>query len=302
MRWLSIACLACIACASVACSSNSSNETNETRVDAAVDAHGEVSAEAAPFVCNACSTELSGDPAPASWQCIKTLDAQVVELDGKPIEGVVLMACSPARCVHNDSDAEGKVHLEQCAWLSQPSFRVVGFDQFVQFAIPLRNPATEFTFTNVPLVHLPAAGIAIDVGKAQKLSQNGATLELVAGENNAAIDSLGAYADFRAVEYPAERMVPGLDGGHGFGVVYELGPQDTELSPPAKLTLPNRQGWAAGTAVEFYLQNYDTVKDMPVNIGEWYLVSGGTVSADGATIVTDVGIPRLSLVAVRKKP
>jgi len=301
MRWL------WIAFAGVACSSSPSNDLAPTDAGINADARADVRAEASveaepPFECNACSTELSGEPVPASWQCIKTLDAQVVELDGRPIEGVVLMACSPARCVHNDSDVNGKVHLEQCAWLPQPSFRVVGFDRFVQFAVPMRNPTTEFSFSNVPLVHLPEKGVPIEMGKAQKLTQNGATLELLAGEKNIVVDEFGPYADFRAVELPADRLIPGLDAGYGFGVVYELGPQNTELSPPAKLTLPNRRGWAAGTVVELYLQNYDTGKGAPVDIGEWYLASGGKVTDDGVSIVTDTGIPRLSLVGVRKKP
>lgn len=297
MRWLLGLWFVCTAC-------SSSNEVSSS-TDAATksDARPEVTAEAEPpFVCDVCSTELSGEPVPAGWQCLKTLDAQVEEVDGRPLEGVTLMACSPARCVHNDTDANGKVHLEQCSWLPQPSFRVVGFDRFAQFAIPLRGPATDFSFKNVKLVHLPESGVAFEVGKAQVVTQNGATLELLAGAKNITIDELGAYADFRAVELPLDKQPPGLDEGLGFGVLYELGPQNAELTPPAKLTLPNRKGWPKGTAVEVYLQNYDTVKGAPVEIGHWYLVSGGAVSDDGASIVTDTGIPRLSLVGVRQKP
>lgn len=297
MRWLWLV-LGC-----VACSSNGSNESVVVDAGSKPDARAEVVVDTEPpFVCNECSSEISGEPVPADWQCIKTMDAQVVELDGRPIEGVVLMACSPARCVHNDSDVNGKVHLEQCAWLPQPSFRVVGFERFVQFAIPMRGPATDFSFMNVPLVHLPEKGVAIEAGKAQTLSQNGASLELLAGEKNIVVDALGPYADFRAVELPIDHLPKGLDPGLGFGLVYELGPQNTELSPPARLTLPNRPAWPKGTAVEVYLQNYDTVKDLPVRIGEWYLASTGTVTDDGASIVTDTGVPRLSLVGVRKKP
>lgn len=163
------------------------------------------------------------------------------------------MACSPARCVHNDSDVNGKVHLEQCAWLPQPSFRVVGFERFVQFAIPMRGPATDFSFLNVPLVHLPDKGVTITPGAAQVLSQNGATLTLAAGEKNITLDPFGPYSDFRAVELPLDHLPKGLDPGLGFGVIYELGPQNGELVPPAKLTLPNRAAWPKGTEVEVFL-------------------------------------------------
>lgn len=304
-RWLSLVLASLASLAAAACSSSGVNEAAVVDAGAKPDVRADVPAvvEAEPpFVCDVCSTELSGEPVPPKWQCLKTMDAQVEDLDGKPLADVTLMACSPARCVHNDSDANGKVHLEQCAWLLQPAFRVVGFDRFAQFAIPLQGPATDFVFKHVKLVPLPPTGPAFDVGKAQVLTQNGATLELLAGAANVTIDPLGAYTEFRAVELPVDKQYPGLDDGLGFGLLYELGPQNADLSPPAKLTLPNRKAWPKGTAVEFWLQNYDSVKDVPVDIGRWYRVSGGAVSDDGATVVTDVGIPRLSLVGVRPKP
>ncbi|MBI2394707.1 MAG: hypothetical protein HYV09_34380 [Deltaproteobacteria bacterium] len=297
-RWV-IVCLSLLG--AVACSSE---DANVAATDAGVDARRDTgrppydASANQPLTCEgACSTELSGEPVPAGWNCIKTLDVQVNGLDEKPIEGITIMACSPTRCVHTDTDAAGKVHLVQCHWLTQPSFRLFGFDQFVQFAVPLRNPETSFTFTGVPVTRLPLAGLPIEIGKAQTLTQNGVTLELAAGATNAKIDEFAPYQDYRAIEVP--KWLPELDQGKGLELIFSIGPQNTVLEPPAKLTLPNSKGWPAGTEVELFIHNFDQAKGLPVEIGQWFPGSGAKVSDDGKTIVGQIGW--LSLVGVRRK-
>jgi hypothetical protein len=77
---------------------------------------------------------------------------------------------------------------------------------------------------------------------------------------------------------------------------------DTFFCPAAMVTVPNTPGWAAGTAVEFYVHGL-SVGQEHVPYGEWAKISDGAVSADGTTISTAAGggLPVLSAFGIKKK-
>jgi len=288
----------------IGCSSSSTENTplqdsgkNDSRIDAPVDT--------APFVCVKCNTDISGDPPPAGYECIKTLDAELIDsIDGKPVPNITIMACSNGLCVNEVTKADGRVHINACSYMKDPAFKVFGFTELVPFSVPMRNPKDTFVFEKVPVTRLPSTGLPIKVGEAQTLTMAGLTLETKAGAKNIDIDPFAPYTDFRAVQIPDGKWPAGLDGGHGLEVLFAVGPQNSLLNPPAKVTVPNTKAWPAGTAVEFWLHNFELLVDVPVKMGEWWKVATGTVSSDGKTISTDAdqGLPMLSLFGVRKKP
>jgi hypothetical protein len=170
--------------------------------------------------------------------------------------------------------------------------------------VPLRNPKDTFSFGKVPVVRVPSKGVAIDVGKAQTLTMAGLSLEIAAGTDNVQIDPFAPYIDFRVAKVPIDKLALGLDAGLGLQIIYGVGPQNTVLAAPAKLTLPNEKSWPAGAAVEVYQHNWEQLKGMPVLPGEWWKVATGKVTADGKSIVTDAGtgVTAFGLIGVKRAP
>jgi hypothetical protein len=297
-----LAVLAVLAIDAAGCSSGS-GATNAPS-DGGSDGSGDALPEA-PATCTVCSTDVSGDPPKPGWECIKTMNAQVVDaVDGKPVAKVTIMSCSAGACVNDVSGDDGWVHLTPCAYMQTPAFKVVGFGDWVSFAVPLRNPKDTFEFKGVPIVRLPKTGLPIKPGEAQRLTMAGVTVELAAGAKNIVIDEFSAYSDFRAVSFPVDKAAVALDPGLGFGMIFAIGPQNALLTPPAKLTVPNTKGYAPGTSLELWVHNFELLTGVPVKMGEWWKAATATVSSDGKTVTTDdgQGIPMLSVVGFRPKP
>ncbi len=244
----------------------------------------------APVACTACSTEYSGDPPRPGWVCVRDLAVELVHLDDRPAAGVTAMSCSRGLCMAADSDALGRVHVQPCSYVLEPTFRVVGFDRYVSFAMPLRNPTESFVFERVPITPLPAKGVPF----AAVTSMNGVVLEA----EHVEVDPFGAYADFRAC--PLERVPSGLDRGLGFARMYALGPQDTKLEPRAKLSLPNAERWPAGAEVEVWLHNADLPTGTPAKMGEWWRAARAVVEGDRIVTAPGEGIPLLTVIGVRR--
>jgi hypothetical protein len=275
-----------------------SGKTKDTAVDlGAVDT--------TPATCTVCDTTLSGDPPPTGWECIKTLDAEILDaVSGAPVPNITIMACSGGLCINDVTKADGKVHLVPCHYMKEPAFKVFGFTELVPFSVPMRNPKDTFVYTKIPVTHLPSTGTPIKVGEAQTFTMAGLTLQTGTGPKNMVVDVFAPYPDFRAVQIPDGKWAPELDGGHGLEVLFGVGPQNTTMDPPGKVTIPNVKAWPAGTVVEFWLHNFELLTGVPVKMGEWWKVATGTVSGDGKTISTDAGqgLPMLSLFGVRKAP
>jgi hypothetical protein len=248
------------------------------------DANADVAEGAA--VCEQCSTELSGDPPKDNWVCVKSLQVDLTEADGAPAVGVTAMSCSRGLCMARDSDAHGRVLVEPCSFVLDPTFRIVGFDRYVPFAIPLRGPLGTFAFHSVPLTRLPASGVPIG----PTMSMAGVVVEATKIE----VDEFAPYTDFRAVA--VDKIIPGFDQGLALTRIYALGPQNTKLEG-GRVSLPNRDRWAEGAAVEIWAHNVDLPAAAPAAMGYWWKASDGKVEGD--RIVGE--IPMLTVIAVRPK-
>lgn len=104
---------------------------------------------------------------------------------------------------------------------------------------------------------------------------------------------------FRAALIPTTKT-EAFAPGQAFSMVVALGPTETLLCPPAKLTVPNDASLAAGAAVDFYFQEL-SIEESFGTYGEWTKVASGAVSADGMTISTAdaSGIPVLGVYAIK---
>ncbi len=75
-----------------------------------------------------------------------------------------------------------------------------------------------------------------------------------------------------------------------------MAPTETTLCPPVKVTValphatmtPNDLGWAAGTAVEFWMTTADVGQTYAPYAG-WAKMSDGAVSTDGMSVSTADG-------------
>jgi hypothetical protein len=108
---------------------------------------------------------------------------------------------------------------------------------------------------------------------------------------------------FRAVEVPLAKAPAAVDPSLGFGMVVALTPAAAVLCPAAALSVPNSPAWPAGSRVEVFLHGVDVGEEWAPYAG-WARVSGGAVSADGKTIMTDPdgGLPALSVIGIRLTP
>lgn len=109
----------------------------------------------------------------------------------------------------------------------------------------------------------------------------GASITVAAG----AVDfSPGAESPQRTgllnmVRIPKHRLPGGMPGGQVSDVVFSIQPSGIRFDPPARITLPNDDGFLPGEQVPIMQVNPDT--------GSWEQVGTGTVNAAGKVIVSD---------------
>lgn len=149
-----------------------------------------------------------------------------------------------------------------------------------------------------------------------KLSDSGAQFvggaTLTAGSASLQLEPLGiagfliefATPDeqtFRAGEIPVSEFAK-FAIGQTFVAMWGLGPIETALCPPAKLTVPNTNDIAAGTALDVYYQELGIIESYGT-YGTWNKIGEAVVSADKATIATTDGhhLPILGLIGFKAK-
>jgi hypothetical protein len=293
-------------CCALACSSgsgageqktgpaDSGGTTQEAGSEAGADGAGEA---------GSCSQGCPGT-APANSICAVSADAQVVDTQGAPAVGDVLLLCGLNLCslpVH--SNAQGKVHFDLCLNMKSPALKYLGQASFVSFASAMTQPVE--TFAPATLVALPAQGMAFPSG-AGMVSSAGVNLQVGAGAvtYDPTQPTDANSTEFRAAAMTPAQAPPGLDPSLGVKALWGLAPVNARLSPPGVLTIPNPDptAWPAGTKVDFVLNGLDESPMPAVPYGGWGRVSTGTVSADGKTITTDGGagngLPTIGLVGV----
>lgn len=240
-----------------------------------------------------------------------TIQATLVDQDGKPAEKVVCSLCGVNLCSGpQPSDAGGHVTLKGPGAEQIDARFNVGYDGRGFAKMSAVIPTTpDFDFGTVRVIRLPAfsAGATIVAGK--DAISAGVTLSPPAGAvvtfDDLEFDAtqqrfVAAVVDIRNVS-PAE--LPAVDPKLGLQVLIGTGALGTKICPAARLRFPNVAGWAAGTAVDIYVNGVDTYENY-APYGQWAVIAEATVDPDGATVTTNPGggIEKLATFGARPKP
>lgn len=241
--------------------------------------------------------------------CVETLEVSLVDEEGAPLEGITVFCCGTDICSEPvQTDAEGRAFIEVGSYMIEPAFKVVGGGKFISFAAPLPKDEPNAFFEPTTLIAFPEAGVAFEPGTDQVLTSNGVSLEITA-ETEVEIDELSLPDEedqlFKAVRIPLEKAPPiGAPSPLGNGPIeamYGLAPLSTSFDPPAKLSLPNSEGWEAGTPVHVYVHGVEIDSPHAPYAGWGKIDAGAKVSEDGETIVFEAGIPLLSTIGLGTK-
>jgi hypothetical protein len=234
--------------------------------------------------------------------------ALVLDADGGPVdEGVLVQVCGvnvgTNLCVNDEVDADGSVNVPTDYDFPKPAFKYGDGLRFGKLAILIDVPSDGADLGSVHVPRLPVTGAEVRAGATAESS--GARLTLAA-DTVVEVDRLVYRTEddqaFRAAALPIELVSPKLDGGAGLELLYTLAPIDMTFCPAATLELPNTEGWAAGTAVEFLLQGLDIDQQPWAPYGEWAVVATGAVDESGEYLVTtEGGVRLLGSIGVRRR-
>jgi hypothetical protein len=257
--------------------------------------------------CSATSECDTGGKTPAAGTiCVKTMDAKLLDISGKPLAGVTTTCCGRDVCIYGSTDDAGATHIAVCKYMTDPAYKVLGRSQWISFAAPVPDQQV-VTFAPFQLTPLPAAGVAFPTGGAAgDVTSGDVTLSIPAGAKLTFPIDITTPSDrqLRSAAIAMANAPPAVDAALHLEVLYGLAPLDTEVAPPAKLTVPNSAGWAAGAAVELFVHGMD-INDKFAPYAGWKAAGTATVSADGKTVVTDDGagngLPVVTLIGLRKK-
>ena len=254
----------------------------------------------------ACLAASSCVQAPAQGQeCVTTMNVRLVDPTGGPVAGLPVYLCGTNLCTDpSDTASDGSVEVAACLPFAAPALKVFSDPQWGAFAALLQGAGPSFTLGDVTVAPLPAQGAALASGTAVvasggvALSLEGATVTFDA-EHQTPDSQL-----FRAVAVAASALPASLQGT--VAAAWALAPINTRIAPAAQLQLPNAPGWAAGAAVDVYLDGTDATTTTPVAPwGGWGLLGTGAVSSDGASIVLATaqgGLPEIAMVGVAAHP
>jgi hypothetical protein len=235
--------------------------------------------------------------------CIRGLDAHVVDLDAKPVQGMFVSMCGGV-CVPGTTGADGSVHVKGGYYFTAPGFVVAeGKSRYATYVVPITGSGDITISTPVMVPRFPDGGDAFPpAGTAKAVSSGDVTLQ-VAATTVVTIDPiLWETADdkaFRSVTVALDHAPAFLDPSLGVELLYAVGPFETELAPPVGVALPNAKAWPAGTAVDILTHGYLTTEPGYATLAK---VATAHVSADGTKISTDAGqgIDRLTWIGVRR--
>jgi hypothetical protein len=244
---------------------------------------------------------------PEQPQGFAAFHATIVDQDAAPTWVESAQVCGFDTCLVSDVAENGDVAFEDELPIVGPAFKLGLGLGFAKFAFPLSEATTDLGTTVA--VRLPAfdenAELAADATSAVVATSNGVTLTLAAG-SALDIDALtyrSTERGFRAVILPAEPRPHAVGTELADAVVVALSPSETTICPSARLSVPNTEGWPAGTRLEFLLHG-TSIEQKFAPYGGWQVVSTGSVSADGSSLDTagGEGLPALSAVAIRPAP
>ena len=247
--------------------------------------------------CSGAAVDKQGRPA----TCVETVEGTVLSSHGQPVSGFLATLCGSNLCQKTQSDAKGNLHLSVCRYMTNPALEIPGRSAFVSYAVPVR--AALFSVGSCGLIALEGPGDLIESSTSTRTyAAAGVTLTISAGT-----DVLVSEVDhpdpddrkFRAARLPASAAPALVEASPGLQLFWGLAPTATKLSAPAKLTVPNPEGWLPETRVGFYIQGVPGL-DGAGAPAEWTQAATGRVEEDGTTITTDTGIAYLSLVGIKQ--
>ncbi len=238
----------------------------------------------------------------AGQECVTTLTATVYDGTGAPVAGLPVFVCGTNLCsLPSKTAADGTVEVDVCLPFAAPALKVFSDPQWGPFAALLPSGGPSYALGAVTVTALPASGATLASGTGT-VTSGGVSLGLTAATVTFDVEHATPDAQlFRAVAVPAASLPATLQGG--VTAAWALAPLNTKLAPAADLTLPNTQGWAAGAAVDVYLDGTDpSGNPPPAPWGAWGLLGTGAVSSDGASIVltsAQGGLREIAMVGVK---
>jgi hypothetical protein len=156
-------------------------------------------------------------------------------------------------------------------------------------------PDLEFVMTTIsgrdndlgmPIYLLPldlSHGVLVDETRGGTLSLPdvpGFSMEILPGSVTFPNGSRSGLVSVTAVHSDKVPMVPNF--GQQPRLIVTIQPAGARFDPPARLTLPNVEGFAPGTVTEFYSFDHD--------LGHFVSIGPATVSEDGSVIVSNPGV------------
>jgi hypothetical protein len=265
---------------------------------------GGTSGSAGSGARNACpdGPGLPGDP---RQQNVQSLRAQLVDLDGNgAVESPQL--CGVDVCVFiEDADAAGNLTILPARAFDRPALKNGLGLRYARFAFVLPDQA-DHDLGAFRTVRLPDFGQGMPLVAGTEARSGPATLVL-SGDAKVEIDILTYRTEeertFRCAAMPVAQAPPALDPSLGLELLFALSPVDTVICPAARLSVENSAGWAATTAVEFFVHGV-SIEEHWAPYGGWAKVSDGAVSADGTLITTaeSGGLPVLGVIGIRRTP
>jgi hypothetical protein len=251
----------------------------------------------------ACEATSACVQAPVAGQrCVTTVDATMVDPTNAraPVASLPVYVCGTNLCTQpSTTGTDGRVTVAACLPFASPALKVFSDPKWAAFAALLTGAGPGYSLGAVPVVPLPAAGVAFPASGQAILTSGAVSLSISPG-TTVTFDVTHqdpSSRQFRAVEVPAAQLPGSLAGG--VSDAFALAPLNTKLAPPGLLTVPNTQGWAAGAQVDFYLDGTDAASaSPPAPWGTWGLVGTGQVNADGKEITLS-GLPELAMVGVK---
>jgi hypothetical protein len=232
------------------------------------------------------------------------MDATMVDpthaSSGAPIASLPVYLCGTNLCTEpSTTGADGHVTVAACLPFSNPALKVFSDPQWAPFAALLTGAGPSYSLGTVPVVPLPAMGVAFPTSGPAILTSGAVSLSIAPG-TTVTFDVTHQDPDsqkFRAVEVGAAQL-PGSLAGQ-VSDAFALAPLNTKLAPPAQLSVPNTLGWAADAQVDFYLDGTDGASGTPLAPwGTWGLIGTGKVSSDGKEITLPT-LAELAMVGVK---
>ncbi|HXU33006.1 MAG TPA: hypothetical protein VN851_20765, partial [Thermoanaerobaculia bacterium] len=156
-------------------------------------------------------------------------------------------------------------------------------------------PDLEFVMTTIPgrdnTLGMPIFLLPIDLSQGALIDEThggrivladvpGFALDVLPGSVTFPGGSRSGFVSVTAVHGDKVPMVPNF--GQQPRLIVTIQPAGARFDPPARLTLPNVEGFAPGQVTEFYSFDHD--------LGHFVSIGPATVSDDGATIVSNRGV------------